>query len=286
MGFLLVLVVLSVFGLTRLCVKGFQKVYTHRKINAYASGLQLHKHFQPSRRDAGGYSPLAEKTEIAEIDVDPKMVRLTKFLIALWNKISFPPSAEDQDEVTFTLDEYGLNRKDVTGFLKHFQLCKDCSAENAFLMASKHDGKDSLTLRNVFFPLAVEDENAEEWGQFDKSEENLGSLVAPPPPFQQELDDEVVLKDTKEWVRKIIADFGVCPFTIDPERAGIPMGGVRYTVSRAQNTEGAFLAFWEDVLAMVSVPEKEMATVLLVFPGTCIIFRELYLYSTAISVHI
>ena len=26
----------------------------------------------------------------------------------------------------------------------------------------------------------------------------------------------------------VIADFGVCPFTIDKNRAGIPMGGVRY----------------------------------------------------------
>jgi len=26
---------------------------------------------------------------------------------------------------------------------------------------------------------------------------------------------------------KVIADFGVCPFTMDPDRAGIPMGGVR-----------------------------------------------------------
>ena len=25
----------------------------------------------------------------------------------------------------------------------------------------------------------------------------------------------------------VIADFGVCPFTMDPERAGLPMGGVR-----------------------------------------------------------
>ena len=88
----------------------------------------------------------------------------------------------------------------------------------------------------------------------------------PQPPFPVEEDDEVVLKDTKRWVNTVMADFGVCPFTIDDNRAGIPMGGVRYTVSRAKTTEEAFLAFWEDTLALLEAPEKEMSTVLLIFP--------------------
>jgi hypothetical protein len=84
--------------------------------------------------------------------------------------------------------------------------------------------------------------------------------------FPVETNDEIVIADTKEWVRAIIADFGVCPFTMDPERAGIPMGGVRYTVSRAASPEEAFLRYWEEVVAVLSSSEKEIATVLLVFP--------------------
>lgn len=45
----------------------------------------------------------------------------------------------------------------------------------------------------------------------------------------QEDDDEIVLDITKTWVKAIIADFAVCPFTVEPERAGIPRGNVRYT---------------------------------------------------------
>lgn len=45
------------------------------------------------------------------------------------------------------------------------------------------------------------------------------------PVFPIEHDDARVLADTRVWVNKLIADFGVCPFTADADRAGIPMGG-------------------------------------------------------------
>ena len=45
----------------------------------------------------------------------------------------------------------------------------------------------------------------------------------------QEFDDEVVLAYTQSWVQAMIADFAVCPFTVQPMRAGIPRGHVRYT---------------------------------------------------------
>lgn len=71
----------------------------------------------------------------------------------------------------------------------------------------------------------------------------------PPPPvtevegpwlFPIEVDDQVVLDTTKRWVQAMIADFAVCPFTIQAERAGIPRGDVRYTVSRATTLLEAF----------------------------------------------
>ena len=43
--------------------------------------------------------------------------------------------------------------------------------------------------------------------------------------FAIERDDARVLADTREWVSRLIVDFGVCPFTTDVDRAGIPMGG-------------------------------------------------------------
>lgn len=64
----------------------------------------------------------------------------------------------------------------------------------------------------------------------------------------------------------MIADFNVCPFTLDANRAGIPAGGVLYSSSRAKSPDEAFYQFWLHVLALLSVPERDMATVLLVFP--------------------
>jgi hypothetical protein len=40
----------------------------------------------------------------------------------------------------------------------------------------------------------------------------------------------------------------------------------RYSVSRATNPDEAFFRYWEEVLLMLQVPEKQVATVLLVFP--------------------
>ena len=46
--------------------------------------------------------------------------------------------------------------------------------------------------------------------------------------FPQVGDDNLIMEETKRWVKAIIADFAVCPFTIEPDRAGIPRGNVYY----------------------------------------------------------
>ena len=37
-----------------------------------------------------------------------------------------------------------------------------------------------------------------------------------------------MMRDTRIWVQAVIAGMQVCPFTVDPDKAGIPLGGVRY----------------------------------------------------------
>ena len=199
--------------------------------------------------------------------VDQTVIKQVSLLVSLWSKIAFP--TEDDADVDFRLADYGLDRNNVKGFLSHFQNCKDCSADHAFLMATQDDdGTDILKLTNVYFPMLTEEDDDDEWGNFDPEllgDANVNEVNARTV-FPVENDDAIVLQDTKEWVRKIIADFGVCPFTIDPMRAGIPMGGVRYTVSRAKEPEEAFFRYWEEVEALLRVTEREMSTVLLVFP--------------------
>jgi len=203
--------------------------------------------------------------------MDPKLVQLNRLLINLWDKVAFPTL--DDTDTYFRLADYSLTRDDVKGFLNHFQVCRDCAADGAFLMATTDDdGHDALQLSNTAFPLAVEEDSDDDWGNWDAEtaeliakgrKEAMDSYV---PPFPIESRDDVVMDDTKEWVRKVIADFNVCPFTVDPEKAGIPMGGVRYTISRTHNVDEAFLRFWQEVYALLSSSEKDMSTILLVFP--------------------
>ena len=207
-----------------------------------------------------------------------------KLLVDLWTHIAFPD--ENTPEIAFKLADYGLKRGDVKGFIQHFQNCKDCAADKAFLMATQNEEKeDILRLSSVFFPIFSEEEDDEEWGMFDRSllgeegnEEEEGSntngdIVStdsddaiPALIFPIETDDSIVLRDSKQWVQSIIADFGVCPFTVNPDRAGIPQGGVRYTISRATNIDEAFLRYWDEIQILLTAPEKEISTVLLVFP--------------------
>lgn len=200
------------------------------------------------------------------------ILRQTALLISLWQNIAFPPQ-ENENHVDFKLSDYGLSRNTVRGVISHFQTCKDCAADNAMLIATQDevDNNDVLRLLATDFPMLSEEDD-ESWtdysGVFDGEEDGVGQddIVTNKSIFPIEGDDSIVLAHTQDWVRKVICDLGVCPFTVSVNKAGIPLGGVRYTVSRARGVDEAFLRFWEDVAALLMSSEKEMSTVLLVFP--------------------
>ena len=142
------------------------------------------------------------------------------------------------------------------------------------LIATQDDvNNDILRLLATDFPLLSEEDD-DSWGDYSgmlAGEEGTGGqaedeVITNKSVFPIENDDSIVLAHTQDWVRKVICDLGVCPFTVSVNRAGIPLGGVRYTVSRAKGVDEAFLRFWEDVAALLISSEKEMSTVLLVFP--------------------
>jgi hypothetical protein len=180
-----------------------------------------------------------------------------------WETIVYPDESGEPKELL--LNDYGINQKIfVNGLLEHFQVCKDCAADEAFMQVTQ--GGKGIKLSKIGFSVFNNDED-DDWDDTDDIAGYDGEQVEDTKTvFPIEEDDSIILKDSKEWVKAVIADFGICPFTIDPERAGIPMGGVRYTVSRATNIDEAFLRYWEEVEALISSQEKEMATILLIFP--------------------
>ena len=46
-----------------------------------------------------------------------------------------------------------------------------------------------------------------------------------------DLGDDDALKCSKDWVNAIVSDAGICPFSLSADRAGLPLGDVRYDVS-------------------------------------------------------
>lgn len=200
-------------------------------------------------------------------------LKKTNLLLSIWQKIAFPNEHEPEND--FRLKDFGLTRYDVKGLLQNFQNCKDCAADNAFLMAIQDESnEDVLRLSNVAFPLISDDdpdidEDPNMWSPHTNPEEEVYSDDSDEemlPIFPVEASDEIVLTDTKKWVQAVIADFGVCPFTSDSKRAGIPMGEIRYIISRATGADEAFYAFWHEVDHMLRTDERSCSTVLLVFP--------------------
>ncbi len=142
----------------------------------------------------------------------PTTPHLTDLIVDLWKAVVYPP--EDVSGKEFVLDNYSLNRNQVKGFLNHFQFCKDCALDNSFLMATQNkEGKDSLYLSYVSFPILSDDEaDDENWGNFDPSllkgkndidEEETDEIKANQGTiFPVEDDNQVILHDTKFWVEK------------------------------------------------------------------------------------
>lgn len=134
-----------------------------------------------------------------ETKLDPKLVQLTSLLTNLWGKVANPDTF---GEVDFVLDDYGLTRRDVGGFINHFQTCRDCAAEGAFLSATQNiDKKYTLRLSNVHFAILTEDSDDSDWRSSENDDEHCGS-DQDNSVFPSESNDDIVIRHSKEWVTK------------------------------------------------------------------------------------
>ena len=119
---------------------------------------------------------------------------------------------------------------------------------------------NSIIVKNV--PRSTNADVWDEWADEDEDDdflspemrERLKALdaeTAPPVdkcPIQHDLGDDDALKCSKDWVNAIVSDAGICPFSLSADRAGLPLGDVRYDVTRADDTETCFqwsIAVWK-----------------------------------------
>ena len=100
---------------------------------------------------------------------------------------------------------------------------------------------NSIIVKNV--PRST---NADVWDEFADDDEDdflspemrerlkaLDAETAPSVdkcPIQHDLGDDDALKCSKDWVNAIVSDAGICPFSLSADRAGLPLGDVRYDV--------------------------------------------------------
>jgi len=89
-------------------------------------------------------------------------------------------------------------------------------------------------------------------------------------------DDEEIIDITKNWVRKLMSDMGVCPFTTGSEMAGLPLGSIYYTTDRRSSMEEMYLSYWKEVVRVETIPEKDLSTTLLIAPNFCMNNIELF----------
>jgi hypothetical protein len=87
-------------------------------------------------------------------------------------------------------------------------------------------------------------------------------------PIENEVpsDDETITEITQQWVGKLMSDMGICPFTSGPNRAGLPLGDVLYTLDRSSTVEDMYARFWKEVIRIEQVKEKDLSTTLLIVP--------------------
>lgn len=94
-------------------------------------------------------------------------------------------------------------------------------------------------------------------------------------------EDGPIMEGMKGWVDAIIADLGVCPFTVNAAKAGLPQGAIRYFIDRSVSPEEIYRKYWQEV-ALISTDSKEaqdertLSTTLLITPNFGLRNREFF----------
>jgi hypothetical protein len=123
-----------------------------------------------------------------------KLIAKVSLASQVWESIS--QSGYDQVK-TFQLNDYNVSRSDVTGFLKHFQLCQDCVADGTYLLATQDERQhDVLRMVRTNFSILTDDGDDDNWNDWTGSEE---AVVEEYPTV---LDDQMLLHVTQQWVDK------------------------------------------------------------------------------------
>mmetsp|Transcript_5131 Transcript_5131/g.10435 ORF Transcript_5131/g.10435 Transcript_5131/m.10435 type:complete len:418 (-) Transcript_5131:1918-3171(-) len=126
-----------------------------------------------------------------------------------------------------------------------------------------------------------DDDDWDDWGSEDSLLAKYGlsgeTSLAEVQMSTETQSDEAVVEKTLQWVQAMIVDFGICPFTSSSaHRAGVPVGDVRYAVSRARDSESLLHEYWSEVSKVINTDERSLSTTLLITPDFAPLSSEMF----------
>jgi hypothetical protein len=190
-----------------------------------------------------------------------------RFLQSLFHHLDVCKDVCDHFGISTTLVPLqDAKTKQVIGFTaKSFRNPKDASQEDGDDMEFPYDpmwddGTDYDTL------YAGIDDEYDDGPAGSKSAASSSSSSATPIENEVPSEDETITEITQQWVGKLMSDMGICPFTSGPNRAGLPLGDVLYTLDRSTTVEDMYARFWKEVIRIEQVKEKDLSTTLLIVP--------------------
>ena len=229
-------------------------------------------------RRAAALHVIETAPEPTEQEIFSEATSISGALAELWSILANPPPPGDFRAMYFPNCE-GLKRPQTfQALFEHLEVCKDSSQNfGAHIHAMPGPGS-CIIVKNV--PRSTNADVWDEWADEDEDDdflspemrERLKALdaeTAPPVdkcPIQHDLGDDDALKCSKDWVNAIVSDAGICPFSLSADRAGLPLGDVRYDVTRADDTETCFQWFWKEVKWLEDHPRHATSLLLMTNP--------------------
>ena len=181
-----------------------------------------------------------------------------KFLNKLMGHFDACKDVCDNFGVTTILVPHALaeQRKRILGFTVK-------SYRNPFASGAYSGSADASDMKFAPDPFWDDDEEWDFSGVDEVDDYNaFGDVVMPEIEDLSPKDDAVVVDISKKWVKKMMSDLALCPFTQSAEKSGIPLGPVHYQVDRVITMEDAYAAYWAEVCRIENVGQDEISTTL------------------------
>lgn len=203
----------------------------HSSIASYSSVVDNRsKQSHSTPHDGSSFASVSARKDEDSATVSQLSLDKAEYLVVLWHSLS---------ELGLEIDHpHNFDSTVSAGLMDHVQHCVDVDLIRNYEV---YDTSSSLLMEPRAATVVDEPDN-------------------------ESIDMDNILTVTRAWVKAMIADFAICPYTIDADKAGKPIGGVRYSISDASTPEEAFRDFWAEVYGMLSTTQEDISTVLLTYP--------------------